>query len=358
LATNKSWRLKGYLDPWQLYQAGHANFDTLTGNYDFLYRSYDPVLGQFTAADPLAVVTPGHSPYHANYNNPVMFTDPLGLCPECPRDKRYYDARDNFMDYEPTSYVSPNLNGNSWVHSIGRNSRVYERYQMWSDARTLGLDEYVQKYGETYTNMNAYWRYYEEEQMLNGVQVKRPELIISGGVNDGYQASGGGLPIGDGGFLFRNENEAFAYMYSTSLNNSSGEIRELSGWITTMGILVMPYNRNTAYVSRNDYYKIRRSSDSSLAVEFGGIFAPEILGHIHTHPHAHDKGPTLPYFQRGFGRSEGDFAMYDLISSPIFTIGPNNITMGYRDANDQPQRSVVGSRNDGIFIGSIYKWLN
>ncbi|MEM8647852.1 MAG: hypothetical protein AAGF86_16110, partial [Pseudomonadota bacterium] len=52
LATNKSWRLKGYLDPWQLYQAGHANFDTLTGNYDFLHRSYDPVLGQFTAADP------------------------------------------------------------------------------------------------------------------------------------------------------------------------------------------------------------------------------------------------------------------------------------------------------------------
>ncbi|MEM0941279.1 MAG: hypothetical protein AAGI25_16050 [Bacteroidota bacterium] len=109
-----------------------------------------------------------------------MFTDPLGLCPECPRDKRYYDARDNFLDYEPTSYISPNLNGNSWMHSIGRNSRVYERYQMWSDARTLGLDEYAQKYGETYTNMNAYWRYYEEEQIANGVQVKRPQLIISG----------------------------------------------------------------------------------------------------------------------------------------------------------------------------------
>ncbi|MEM0942164.1 MAG: hypothetical protein AAGI25_20590 [Bacteroidota bacterium] len=136
----------------------------------------------------MSVVTPGHSPFHANYNNPVMFTDPLGLCPECPRDKRYYDARDNFMDYEPTSYVSPNLNGNSWVHSIGRNSRVYERYQMWSNARTLGLDEYVQKYGEAYANMNAYWRYYQEEQIANGVQVKRPELIISGGVNGGYKA--------------------------------------------------------------------------------------------------------------------------------------------------------------------------
>ncbi|MEM0942160.1 MAG: hypothetical protein AAGI25_20570, partial [Bacteroidota bacterium] len=110
----------------------------------------------------------------------------LGLCPECPRDKRYYDSRDNFMDYEPTSYVSPNLNGNSWVHSIGRNSRVYERYQMWSDARTLGLDEYAQKYGEAYTNMNAYWRYYEEEQIANGVKVKRPQLILSGRASRGY----------------------------------------------------------------------------------------------------------------------------------------------------------------------------
>ncbi|MEM6738059.1 MAG: hypothetical protein AAF620_18520, partial [Bacteroidota bacterium] len=143
---------------------------------------------------------------------------PLGLCPECPRDKRYYDARDNFMDYEPTSYVSPNLNGNSWVHSIGRNTRVYERYQMWSDVHNLSLDEYAQKYGETYTNMNAYWRYYQEEQMVNGVQVKRPQLILSGQASSGYfplertyvrpgspQANGGGsdLPgeIMAGGFL-------------------------------------------------------------------------------------------------------------------------------------------------------------
>ncbi|MEM9859802.1 MAG: RHS repeat-associated core domain-containing protein, partial [Bacteroidota bacterium] len=144
LATNKSWRLKGYLDPWQLYQAGHANFDTLTGNYDFLYRSYDPVLGQFTAADPLAVVTPGHSPFHANYNNPVMFTDPLGLCPECPRDKRYYDARDNFMDYEPTSYVSPNLNGDNWMVWTGRHR------DHWSDGIGFGN-------GFSSSDFNALW---------------------------------------------------------------------------------------------------------------------------------------------------------------------------------------------------------
>ncbi|MEM0940477.1 MAG: hypothetical protein AAGI25_11925 [Bacteroidota bacterium] len=34
--------------------------------------------------------------------------------------------------------------------------------------------------------MNAYWRYYEEEQMVNGVQVKRPQLILSGRASSGY----------------------------------------------------------------------------------------------------------------------------------------------------------------------------
>ncbi|MEM8939195.1 MAG: hypothetical protein AAGC64_07600 [Bacteroidota bacterium] len=32
-------------------------------------------------------------------------------------DKRYDDARDNFIDYEPTSYVSPNLDGVGCIRS-------------------------------------------------------------------------------------------------------------------------------------------------------------------------------------------------------------------------------------------------
>ncbi|MEM6738065.1 MAG: hypothetical protein AAF620_18550, partial [Bacteroidota bacterium] len=93
--------------------------------------------------------------------------------------------KDSFYKYSVTFFVYPVM------RSI-RKRRVYERYQMWPDARTLGLDEYAQKYGETYTNMNAYWRYYQEKQMVNGVQVKRPQLIISGRVNGSYKRASRG----------------------------------------------------------------------------------------------------------------------------------------------------------------------
>jgi len=81
LPTSNSYRAEGYVDPGLLYQAAFSSYDSLTGYYDFQFRNYDPALGQFFAVDPLAAGTSGYSPYHANYNNPVMFTDPLGLAP-------------------------------------------------------------------------------------------------------------------------------------------------------------------------------------------------------------------------------------------------------------------------------------
>ncbi|WP_436516249.1 RHS repeat-associated core domain-containing protein [Ekhidna sp. To15] len=81
-------------DPPQLmYQSGYASYDSLTGYYDFLFRSYDPALGRFFAFDPMAASTPSYSPYHANFNNPISFTDPLGLSP---RDGRFKDFGGTF----------------------------------------------------------------------------------------------------------------------------------------------------------------------------------------------------------------------------------------------------------------------
>ncbi|WP_436516246.1 RHS repeat-associated core domain-containing protein [Ekhidna sp. To15] len=88
MQTDKSWRADGYIDPQLMYQSGYASYDSLTGYYDFLFRSYDPALGRFFATDPLAGTTPSYSPYHANFNNPVMFRDPWGLSP---RDGRLKD---------------------------------------------------------------------------------------------------------------------------------------------------------------------------------------------------------------------------------------------------------------------------
>ncbi|WP_436516238.1 hypothetical protein [Ekhidna sp. To15] len=44
-----------------MYQSGYASYDSLTGYYDFLFRSYDPALGRFFAFDPMAASTPSYS---------------------------------------------------------------------------------------------------------------------------------------------------------------------------------------------------------------------------------------------------------------------------------------------------------
>lgn len=78
LATSNSWRAPGYVDPGLLYQSSYANYDSLTGYYDFLSRSYDPALGRFFAVDPMTHKYPNWSPYMGMANSPHMVVDPNG----------------------------------------------------------------------------------------------------------------------------------------------------------------------------------------------------------------------------------------------------------------------------------------
>ena len=75
LVTNKCWRAEGYADPGLLYQSSYASYDSLTGYYDFLSRSYDPALGRFFAVDPAGQFS---SPYTGMGNLPHMGVDPDG----------------------------------------------------------------------------------------------------------------------------------------------------------------------------------------------------------------------------------------------------------------------------------------
>ncbi len=75
LPTANSWRSQGYVDPGLMYQSSYASYDSLTGYYDFLSRSYDPVLGRFFAVDPAGQFS---SPYAGMGNVPHMGVDPDG----------------------------------------------------------------------------------------------------------------------------------------------------------------------------------------------------------------------------------------------------------------------------------------
>ncbi|WP_420318812.1 DUF6443 domain-containing protein [Ekhidna sp.] len=75
LPTSNSWRAPGYIDPGLLYQSSFSELDSITGYYDFLSRSYDPVLGRFFAMDPARQYS---SPYMAMGNSPHMHVDPNG----------------------------------------------------------------------------------------------------------------------------------------------------------------------------------------------------------------------------------------------------------------------------------------
>jgi len=138
LPTSNSWRDPGYVDPGLLYQAAFSSYDSLTGYYDFQFRNYDPALGQFFAVDPLAAGTSGYSPYHANYNNPVMFTDPLGLCPECPNGYDTDVGQQGNGDFEPTFYLNDGFfHGARWTEWKGS-------YNHWSTEENLRNGRYDQ----------------------------------------------------------------------------------------------------------------------------------------------------------------------------------------------------------------------
>jgi RHS repeat-associated protein len=63
-----------------LFNAG-SELDPATGNYETLFRGYDPALGRFMQIDPMADFFPGINPYNFAFNNPISLMDPYGLGP-------------------------------------------------------------------------------------------------------------------------------------------------------------------------------------------------------------------------------------------------------------------------------------
>ena len=81
------------------------------------YRLYDNALGRFMNIDPLADID-GQidiSPYSFAWNNPVVFNDPSGLCPECNTNVNNPTEGQDYTDSNGLSWI---YNGTDWVGQL------------------------------------------------------------------------------------------------------------------------------------------------------------------------------------------------------------------------------------------------
>lgn len=65
-------------NPYQ-YNGKEFNADHGLNWNDYGMRYYDPTIGKWMSVDPLADLAPGWTPYRYGFNNPILYTDPVGL---------------------------------------------------------------------------------------------------------------------------------------------------------------------------------------------------------------------------------------------------------------------------------------
>ena len=109
------------------YNGKELNTDFGLDWNDYGARWYDAGLGRFTTVDPLASIMPGWSPYSYTFNNPIAFTDPLGLAPSTSlwgddigsekREEGQGRMADAYQKVENKNNDDPK---NTWEEAIGR----------------------------------------------------------------------------------------------------------------------------------------------------------------------------------------------------------------------------------------------
>jgi RHS repeat-associated protein len=57
-----------------------------------VFRSYDPAIGRWLQIDPMAEAMPSMTPYRFGFNNPVLWSDPLGLFETRKEAKKHREA--------------------------------------------------------------------------------------------------------------------------------------------------------------------------------------------------------------------------------------------------------------------------
>ncbi|UUC44157.1 DUF6443 domain-containing protein [Flavobacterium cerinum] len=84
--------------------------------YAMDYRQYDGAIGRFVGIDALAGQAADSSPYSFGFNNPAVFNDPTGLCPECPDPAKAKEG----ATYTSTGGGNYTFSNGQWTRNDGQ----------------------------------------------------------------------------------------------------------------------------------------------------------------------------------------------------------------------------------------------
>jgi len=155
-------------------------------SYTTQFRQYDPRLGRWKSIDPLAGKYPGQSPYAAFNNNPVFYTDPLGLEGEPP---------EGLPENPDNEEVATAENGNKYVFEEQSGKWIHTK----DDVDIAGKDR-TKKAPSTPSKTAIYAEVYLRRTGVRAIQRAFTSLDKSL-YKKGSEGSGGSVP---GGTNYRN----------------------------------------------------------------------------------------------------------------------------------------------------------
>lgn len=85
------------------------------------YRQYDGAIGRFNGIDVLSEIFVETSPYAFVMNNPVFFSDPTGLCPECEKNVKNPTNGQTYTSEGGATYI---YGDDGWVRQDGELKEV------------------------------------------------------------------------------------------------------------------------------------------------------------------------------------------------------------------------------------------
>lgn len=256
-----------------------GNTDTYMNWYDFEARQFDPQIGRWHVADPVAQYP---SPYVGMGNNPVSLVDPNGMATiwsleeettlwyTMAIDSRIHSRHVSYNNSEPlhTAYTEELISRRGAIEISGGGASGD-----WK-AEKLALFYYTQELRRWKAERDEISAYLNEPGPKDNEAMDELASMIQNASSTGLSFGG----PGGGGVRFTNETDAYNYMW----NQANADRREYAAYITTKGVIVTPADQNTETDGEFLKYYNPTWKNGALYITFENKVY-QVIGGIHTH---------------------------------------------------------------------------